>query len=319
MTDHTEFVTRLTRALPRTDLFAAEISGLSFPNVLNERGHKESLNFYEPPFPQRTLYVPIHEALTLLARACGAAEDRARYRAVGYAHHILRATSPHQRCVVSSYFFTGNSQHAVAIESLVQWLRHDPKSLAFFELFNRTQDHCHILADGLERETERIINSPGAFIRFDRTDQTTLATVPAQIDPRYMIQYMPGWPWETEDFVESEFFYAWRDSIIPIANEISNKIGKCVYMFTDPDDTDYDDNGHRYFVAHWLACHMPDDLFVQYLVAASGCASVEQFKEELLKVENFTHPFEVRDCFGDNDEGILGCWFSAETFEVTTN
>ena len=317
MTQHTEFVTRLTTALPRTDIFAADFSGIIIPNLPGPYDRAQSFDFFEPPYPQRTFYIPIHRALTMLGMATGAEEEHAQTMSAGFAHRVMRNTPNDQRYVVSNYWY-GRSYHTVPVESLLSWLTDDHTSAVFFEVFQLGDQHRHNLAAGLAREHARILNSAGLFIRFDRTDPTTLANVPDRMDPRYMIQYMPGWPWETERFPEADHFYAWRDTIIPIANDISDKLGKCAYMFTDPDDTDYDDNAHRFFVLHWLASYMPEDIFVQYLVAASGCDSVDHFKSELIKVQNFTQEFEMHDCWGDNDAWVLGCKLDPETFEVST-
>jgi hypothetical protein len=274
----------LIKALPVYGLEPQTLAYIpGFPRSANgDEGYvSEFIYFFEPP---ATRHEPFVDPLDFLQRIFvygGMKNDAAFKRAEQHYACLRQSLGVFERPVFYDSLEPDTSEH-VSIRTLLEYI------------------HANELApDHLIAFFEKAAEVTQSVPLFDDQDGRhfclRLLDLPDIPSPKAMIEFAPRAPW-TDEYDEA-LFYSWRESMMPIAAALEERLGESVYHFQDLDDDIDDDSPHRFLSLHWCCTHKPESKYVRYLKEASGAGDIEELKSAMIDPLNFVHPFEMHYAF----------------------
>ncbi len=279
----------LSRCLPVCDLEASTlgfVSGWHEPSATTKYT-QPNISWMEPPAGVRRPYVDPVKATTILLRHQGLERDIALALAQDHYAALRPALQVIERIRYLDEFKPDSPEHIPGDRWLDHLQAQDCVSDDVICFLRKTLDACTELT---------------AYEHPDFPDRRlSLSELPEQPPATSLIQFQPGCPWGAEDGdmagiangASTADWLKWRADQHPIATAIEARWGQAPMYLADMDDPLDDDLFHRFLVLHWCCTCNPEALYVQFLLEASGAASLTELKAALLAPENYAPPFTL--------------------------
>ncbi|MFM2007090.1 MAG: hypothetical protein RLZZ09_2745, partial [Pseudomonadota bacterium] len=278
-------ITALMNVLPISGLepgWVAYVGG--FVQVPKDQEWRYSLTLLEPPAGQQVPYISPLEALPILLRTQGHAEEVAQALSQDFMSK-MRASIEAHRWVNFINLYEPESPDCISVADFVDWIR--PEAVVSPEIM-----------DFMDQVTEVTVTTPMFHGPDNWKSPWSLKNLPSLPPPKAMIEFVPGAPWYDEDWdADNNPFLLWRESIRPVAQALEMALGEPVYYFSELDDDLDDDDVHRFLVLHWCCTYKPDSAYVKYLLEVTGAPDVEELKAALIDPANYTQPFKMNSAF----------------------
>lgn len=258
----------------------------------------EPSSFYlvEPPAGQRVSFVNPLNALEQIARHQGFSTNSARKWSADLTAR-MKSDIPEDHWVVYFSDFREQDRAHIPSSAFVAWLRQYSEREASGPYSGPTPSVSVHLIDYIARASEVVVESPIFEGPDNRGRPWSLSTLPAEVPPKALIEFVPNGPLLWADDKEEERSLAWREAIRPVARMLEEKLGEQVYHFAVEDDDTDDDLIHRLLVLHCCCTVRPNGPFVQYLVRRSGATNVESLAAALVDPSSYVQSFEMNDAF----------------------
>jgi len=262
------------------------------------------ISFEAPPAGQRAPYIDPEEALTALAKH-HEIYDQGFQKKIESAKLRMHQTLDPESWVHFYDAFEWDTPACIPVPLFLDFLRAEHvRNTDSIEFSRETID---FLQDCLERTViEPLFDFDPLSYDIENSRRYSLIEVREIPPPEAMIEYVPlghayfSGPWTNRDKGKDDWdgsdkqFFAWRDSMRPIAERLGNALGEPVYDFsTDLYDELQDDYVHRFILLHWCCTYKPESSYVHYLIRASRAKDVEDLKATLLATESYKYPFRI--------------------------
>lgn len=300
---HSVDIQSLMLALPVSGLEPQRLASVNgFINVPPDSRWQETIGLLEPPAGQCVPYIEPVGALEKILRHQGVALEVAKPWAIKVLAR-MKADVAEDHWINFFDDLEPQSPECLPLPDFVAWLRREG-TRASHQSFNDPAIATILVApdilDFFERASQVAATTPMFRGPDNLAKPWSLQDLPALPTPKSMIEFVPGPPWgdhsidwETED----SLFLRWRETMLPIAQQLKSELGEAVYSFKELGDELDDDDVHRFLVLHWCCTHKPESAFVRFLLKVSGARDVEELKAALIDPASYTHPFEMNSAF----------------------